>query len=97
AKELFVKYNVFADHSTASAYAAVLKKKSMIGEDDGTVVLVMRDHPSLDSDFIRQCIGEVPEMPENVKSCFTKINPDKPCASSVEEILKIIQTVHESF
>ncbi len=97
AKELFVKYNVFADHSTASAYAAVLKKKSMIGEDDGTVVLVMRDHPSLDSDFIRQCIGEVPEMPENVKACFTKINPDKPCVSSVEEVLKIIQTVHESF
>lgn len=101
AKELFVKYHVFADHDTASAYAAILKKKQMICEDDGTVVLVMNDHPSLSSDFIRKCIGEVPAMPENVKASLAALELKKPCidctAAADSEIIKIIQSVYDSF
>lgn len=97
AKELFVKYHVFADRSTASAYAAALKKRDMVEEDDGTLVLLMRDHPALDSDFIRRCVGEVPEMPENVRLSIAPVEIKRPKVKDCNEILEILQKVYDSF
>lgn len=92
-RELFMKYGIFADKNTSSAFASLTDRKELFEEDEGSVVLVMRDHPSLDKDFIQHNTGESPEIPENIKKSLLHTEIKKPLvkeAFEVEEILKSI-------
>lgn len=97
AKELFMKYHIYADNDTASAYAAALKQKELIEQDDGTIVLIARDHPSLDKGFIRRCTGEEPLMPENVANSIRPTQTGKPTIKSIDEVIKIVEEVSKNF
>ncbi len=94
-KELFVKYKIYAGSDLSASYAAAMKRKNLF-EDYGALVLLARDEPCLDSDFIRHNIGEAPEMPENVKSAFvpssTKRNPIS--ADDVESLVTILNSLN---
>lgn len=96
-KELFMKYHIYADRNTASAYAAAKKKQNLIFQDDGTLVLIARDHPTIDADFIRRCIGEAPQMPQNVADALRPVQLKKPLIKSEADVLKIIQDISTSF
>ncbi|MCR4821653.1 MAG: pyridoxal-phosphate dependent enzyme [Treponema sp.] len=89
-RKLFMDYNVYGDKSTSMAYAAALKKSEMIEEDDASLVLVMRDHPALNTEFIRHTLGEAPEMPERIARALRHTNLDRPCLSSADEVLLIM-------
>ena len=67
AKELYMKYGIFADKDTASAYAVVKENCSEVYDEDGAFILTAYNHPSLSSDYCRHVIGEAPEMPEEIK------------------------------
>ncbi|MBQ4378056.1 MAG: pyridoxal-phosphate dependent enzyme [Treponema sp.] len=84
---LYRDYNVYADKSTSRAYAASLARKEMIGEDDASVVLVMRDHPALKSEYIRHTLGNAPEMPERISEALCHNELNRPCVVSSEEVL----------
>ncbi|MBR1536793.1 MAG: pyridoxal-phosphate dependent enzyme [Treponema sp.] len=84
---LFKEYNVYADKSTSRAFAAALERKNMIAEDDASVVLVMRDHPALKSEYIRHTLGEAPEMPERISEALRHTDLGRPYVSSAEEVL----------
>ncbi len=71
-RELYVKYHYYADQETASAYAAACKQSDIIENDEGSVVLVARNEPSLSRDFILHNIGDAPNMPLNIKDIFVK-------------------------
>ncbi len=86
-RELFVKYNVFADYSTGKAYSAIIQKSSLLAEDDASAVLVMRDHPALSSDYIRHTVGEAPALPENIMASLTPTELKKPLVSSADEVV----------
>ncbi|MCK9169301.1 MAG: threonine synthase [Treponema sp.] len=90
AKELFIKYHVYADRHTARAFAAAKANEEMVKEDAGTVVLVARDHPSLSADYMQHTLGEVPEMPENINAVLRHVSLNKPVIRTVEELRKII-------
>lgn len=86
-RKLFKDYNVYADKSTSQAYAAALKRKEVIDEDDASLVLVMRDHPALKAEYIRHTLGEAPEMPERIAEALRHTSIDRPCAATAEEVL----------
>lgn len=86
-RKLFKDYNVYANKSTSRAFAAALARKEMIDEDEASVVLVMRDHPALNSEYIRHTLGEAPEIPERISQALQHTTIDRPCVSTAEEVL----------
>lgn len=90
-KELFMKYGVFADQNTASAYAAVKERDELF--DEGAVVLMANNHPSLNQDYCRHVIGEIPEMPDNIKETMIPVELNKPIVTSPEELKQIIKNL----
>ncbi len=90
AKELFKKYGVFADPGTAKAYASALEHKDIF-EDEGSVVIMADNHPALSSDYCRHVIGEVPEMPENIKVTLRPVHLNRPVITSAEELKQLIK------
>ena len=70
-RKLFMKYGIFADRLTSSAYAAAQNNRELTADDEGVVVLVVRDHPALNADYIKHTVGEMPLMPENIAALLT--------------------------
>lgn len=89
AKELYMKYGIFADKETASAYAVVKDNCSEVFDEDGAFILTAYNHPSLSSDYCRHVIGEAPEMPDEIKASFVPVQLGRPVIASVEELKKI--------
>lgn len=89
-KKLYMKYGVLADRHTARAYAAALAREELAEEDAGSVVIIARDHPSFSSDYIRQCTGEKPVMPENVSASLRPVKLEKNCIRTFAELKAII-------
>lgn len=77
-KELFKKYGIYADNETCRAYAASKIRSDITGGGDGVVVLVARNSPCLDSQFVAHNLGESPVMTDNVKYAFTPVSLDRP-------------------
>jgi threonine synthase len=77
-KELFMRYGEFVEPGAACAYAASKLFSSSAGDEGGATVLVVRDHPALFADQIRQWCGEEPEIPakfaEDKRLCTPKIS-----------------------
>jgi len=95
AKDLFMKYHVYADRHTARAYAAAKAHEDMVREDAGAVVLIARDHPSLSADYIRHTIGEVPETPDNIRAAVRPVILGRPAIKTVEELRSIIININK--
>lgn len=93
AKELFIKYGVYADEQTARAYATVKARGEEFYDEDGTIVLVSYNHPSLSSEYCRHVIGEVPAMPFNIKESMHITRIDRNYVSSVEQIKEIVKAL----
>ena len=93
AKELFMKYGVFSDESTARAYACIKAQSSELFDDDAAFVLMAYKHPSLATDYCRHVIGETPEMPENIKQAFTNVELNRPVVSQADQLKKIIESL----
>ena len=89
AKELFIKYGVFADPGTASAYAAACGAH----DSDSAVVLVSQNHPSLSSDYCRHVTGEVPQMPEEVARCLKPVRLNRPVVTDAEALKTLIKGI----
>ena len=93
AKELYIKYGIFADKETASAYAVVKENCSEVYDEDGAFILTAYNHPSLSSDYCRHVIGEAPEMPEEIKAGFEPFELKRPVISTAAELKTIAQNM----
>ena len=91
AKELYMKYGIFADKDTASAYAVVKENCSEVFDEDGAFILTAYNHPSLSSDYCRHVIGEAPEMPEEIKETFVPVELKRPVIKASADIRKIVE------
>ena len=93
-RKLFMKYNIFADRLTSSAYAAAQNNRELTADDEGVVVLVVRDHPALSSEYIRHTVGEKPALPENIAAALEPTHLDRACMpasrATVEAALKAL-------
>jgi threonine synthase len=89
AKELYMKFGIFADKDTASAYAVVKENCPDVYDEDGAFILTAYNHPSLSSDYCRHVIGEAPAMPDNIKEAQKPVQLGRPVIASVEELKRI--------
>lgn len=94
AKELFIKYGIFADPGTASAYAAAKESSDFNegGEADSALVLVSQNHPSLSSHYCRLVVGETPIMPENIAATIKPVRLNREVIKNADELKKVIQS-----
>ena len=97
ARELFVKYHYFADRETSSAYAATKKRSDIVQNDEGTVVLIARDDPALNNDFIKSNIGESAPVSDNIKKSFDKniLNKKILAKDDIEGLKAVFDSVSE--
>ena len=93
AKELFIKYGVFAEQGTASAYATIQQNRGTVYSDDDNYILISQNHPSLNIDYCRHVIGEVPEMPDNIKESLRPVQLGRPVITSADELKKIVESI----
>lgn len=95
-KELFMKYKVYADHDTSAAYAAACRRSDVTDGGDGAVVLVARDAPSIDEQFLKHNLGECPEKTANVASAFKPVSLDRPVISpdGSESLVSILNSLN---
>lgn len=91
AKELFMKYGVFADPETASSYATIIENGRDVYDEDGAFVLVSQNHPSLSWDYCRHVVGEVPEMPENIAESLKPTMLNNPIITDYSELRQLIE------
>jgi threonine synthase len=89
AKELYMKYGIFADKETASAYAVIKENSSEVYDEDGAFILCAYNHPSLSSDYCRHVIGEAPQMPDEIKKSFEPVELNRPVIKDAGELKKI--------
>lgn len=89
-KELFEKYHVCADRHTGRAYAAACKHAKMLAEDDGSVVIIARDHPALSSEYIHHVTGKQLNIPEHIAASVQRVAVKKPLVKSIDELRSII-------
>ncbi len=90
-RRLFMKHKIFADRAASQAYAAALKQRELTGDDEAAVVLVMRDHPSYDSEWIQHAVGAAPQMPENISEALQGVKLGRPLLQTAEDVLKILE------
>ncbi len=63
-RQAYKKYGVFLDPHAARAYGAVVAAGNRVYADEGTVVLVSKDHPAFEADTIAGYTGARPEVPD---------------------------------
>lgn len=93
-KELFSKFGILADAETSGSYAALKKHFSVVGSQDSTVVLVVKDNPALNGDFAKRCCGQAPEMPANIQAIFQPIVPKKTILPNILEVKQILEELN---
>ena len=59
-RQAYKKYGVFLDPHAARAYGAVVAAGNRVYADEGTVVLVSKDHPAFEADTIAGYTGARP-------------------------------------
>jgi threonine synthase len=64
--DFYRRYGKFLDSSAASAYGAMLSAGKRINADEGTVILVSKDHPAFEADRIRSACGAAPDIPPSL-------------------------------
>ncbi len=63
-REAYEKYGIHLDSGAAHAYGAISAASQRIYSDEGTVVLVTKDHPAFEAERIARDTGSSPEIPE---------------------------------
>jgi threonine synthase len=76
-QDFYITYKRIIDPSTASAWAAAKKKSDVIEADEGAVVLLARNHPSLEAKTIKQWCGETIVMPDSIKEMYVPASSKK--------------------
>ena len=95
-KELFTKYHIYADSQTSAAYASALMRKDVIEDDDGAVVLIARNDPCGENDFVRHCLGEEAPVSKNREDASRKTSILRPsvASSDVESVISVLNSLN---
>ena len=89
-KEAFMKYNVLIDSKTAGALSAMKKRSDITNGTDETTVLIARDHPAFDCDFIKHCTGESLSLPDNLKEFTLPVEAKIKCEATTESVIALL-------
>lgn len=90
AKELYMKYGIYADKETARSYATIKERGDDVFSDEGSIVLMGLKHPSLSADYCRHVLGEAPQMPENIAESLKPVELDRPVIENSMQLKEIL-------
>lgn len=95
-KELFMKYRIYADEETSAAYAAAQLRKDIAGDYEDSVVLMMRNEPSLSAEFIKHCLGETVSVPQEIQEAYRPTILDKPVIkpSDIDYVTSVLNSLN---
>ena len=96
-RDLFQKYKVYADSQTSSAYAAAQLRKDVTEDEDGAVVIVARNAPALDEQFIRHNLGEAPDMDGSIAAAFKPVSTGQAAiaANDFEQLISVLNFLNQ--
>jgi threonine synthase len=84
-------YGTFLDPAAASAFGAIDAFRDRVNSDEGTVVLVSKDHPAFEADKIRAACGESPAVPENMLTMHDPVHGARKIAADPELLKGILK------
>lgn len=87
----FRKYGVMLDSATALAYGAIDSVRDRINSDEGTAVLVSKDHPAFESDLLRKACGSAPPIPDILRTAHDPVSGAKTIKPDRRELVKILE------
>jgi len=87
------KYGIMLDTATATAYGAIGSIQERINSDEGSVVLVSKDHPAFEAEKLRIACGEAPPIPDFMKD----IGAPVPGALRIAPDSKLLEKILRDF
>lgn len=75
--DAYRKYGIFLGSDAALAYGAIGKSGDRLDSDEGSVILVSKDHPAFEADYIKKACGAAPLIPAFLDQKREKIPWDK--------------------
>lgn len=94
-RELYKKYGTIVSPETASAYAALKIRHDLIQEDDGTAILIQKEHPAFRADKVQHYCGEIISMPENLQELYVERNPIKSIDVERNALVNILHEIKD--
>lgn len=95
-KKAFTDYGHYFDSATASAWGAVLDSRQRLDSDQGTVVLVSKDHPVFNSKGIHQACGSAPVMPSFLEAVSLPVSGVERIALDKAALVAVLEQVARS-
>jgi threonine synthase len=84
-------YGVFLDSAAASAFGAIDAFRDRVNSDEGTVVLVSKDHPAFEADKIRTACGEAPAIPDFIAAMRDPVSGARHIPADAAQLKSILQ------
>ena len=72
-QDAYRRYGVHLDTGAALAYGAVAAAGNRVFSDEGTVVLMTKDHPAFESERIYRETGSRPDLPPGFEAISGKV------------------------
>lgn len=88
----FRKYGVMLDSAAASAYGAIEAVRDRINSDEGTAVLVSKDHPAFESDLLRKACGSAPQIPDILRAAHEPVAGAKTIKPDRKDLVKVLES-----
>ncbi len=90
---MYRKYGILLDSAAAAACGAIDAVSGRLNSDEGTVVLVSKDHPAFEADFLRKTCGVSPSIPDSLTGIRDKVAG----AQSIPVSTGHLRTILENF
>jgi threonine synthase len=88
--EAWKKYGVMLDTAAATVYGSAKSLQDRIHSDEGSVVIVSKDHPAFDSSRLRLACGSAPAIPEFMKAYGEPVRGVRKIENSSAELERIL-------
>lgn len=90
-REAWKRYGVMLDTAAATALSAVSAFSDRVNSDEGTVVLVSKDHPAFEREKLAAICGEAPAIPEFMKSAKNPVSGARVIPTDRDALVSILR------
>lgn len=93
AKQVYRQYGIMLDSSSVAAYASILKSGMLKHGGKEAFVLIAKDQPAFESDFVIEACKEYPIIPSHMKNLDEPIKKVYSVKGTKEEIKNILEKI----
>lgn len=92
-KQAYRQYGIMLDESSAAAYASIMKSGMLKRKGKEAFILIAKDHPSFEIDYITEACGTPPFIPVYIKEMEQEIKKVKYIKGTKEELKNILEEI----